>query len=297
MDPSEGDSLEHRWIGTPRSGRALASLALGVFSLVFLFFTGIPAIALGYLGLVDIRASRGRIRGSWMAMTGIILGALGSTAISLGLILAGLAYVRDQARRDACVQNLRGIALALHEYHRDHNGFPPAAIRDKAGKPLLSWRVAILPYLGPEAASLYAQFNLKEPWDSPNNVQLLDRIPNVFKCPSDDSRRGKTVYQAIVGPGLVFTGMKRVKIAQILDGTSQTIMVVESDLNVPWTSPQDINVDWTRPGAGLGSPHMEVFNAAFADGSVHSIKDSVTAGTLKSLLTRDGGEVISTSSY
>jgi prepilin-type processing-associated H-X9-DG protein len=293
----EEDDLRVHWIGTPRSGRALASLILGLFSLVFLFFVGIPAIAFGYLGLVDIRNSRGRIRGAWMAMVGIVLGVLGSTALSFLLILYVLGTIHEHARRDACLANLKRIALAMHEYHRQRNAFPAASISDKSGQRLLSWRVAILPYLGPEGQELYAKFNLKEPWDGPNNQALISMMPAVFACPGNATSVGKTPYQVVVGPRTVFNGVKRVKLAQIPDGTSQTILVGESDISVPWTAPEELTFDTTIPLSGLGSFHSGGFNVAFADGSVHTLKNTIPAVMLRALLSRDGGEVLSSSAY
>ena len=65
----------------------------------------------------------------------------------------------------------------MHNYQAVNQTFPPAASVDKQGKPLLSWRVAILPYL--EQQELYNKFKLDEPWDSPrNNKELIQYMPN-----------------------------------------------------------------------------------------------------------------------
>ena len=53
----------------------------------------------------------------------------------------------EASRRAACTNNLKQIGLALHNYHEVHGTFPGAAISDRTRKPLLSWRVALLPYL------------------------------------------------------------------------------------------------------------------------------------------------------
>src|SRR5438045_1511259 len=70
--------------------------------------------------------------------------------------------------------NLKQIALAFHSFHDTYGGMPAAAICDKAGKPLLSWRVAILPWI--EEGALYKQFKLDEPWDSKHNKALLKKM-------------------------------------------------------------------------------------------------------------------------
>src|SRR5207244_11694577 len=77
--------------------------------------------------------------------------------------------------------NLKQIALAFHNYHDTFGTFPPAAIYSKDGKPLLSWRVAILPYLDQDA--LYQQFKLDEPCDSAHNKLLLDRMQPIYLTP------------------------------------------------------------------------------------------------------------------
>ena len=66
-----------------------------------------------------------------------------------------------------CVNNLKQLGLAFHNYLSANNAFPKAAITDKQGKPLLSWRVAILPYI--DQRDLYNKFKLDKPWDSPHN--------------------------------------------------------------------------------------------------------------------------------
>src|SRR6185295_2767398 len=76
---------------------------------------------------------------------------------------------------NAAMNNLKIIGLAMHNYHDTNQRFPAAAIYDKQGKPLLSWRVAILPYLNQK--QLYESFHLDEPWDSEHNRKLIPRMP------------------------------------------------------------------------------------------------------------------------
>ena len=98
------------------------------------------------------------------------------------------------------MNNLKQIALALLNYEAAHKTLPAQAKYDADGKPLLSWRVGILPYI--EEQQLYQQFHLDEPWDSPNNIKLLDQMPAVFKHPKMN-KPGTTVYQGVVGKGCV----------------------------------------------------------------------------------------------
>jgi prepilin-type processing-associated H-X9-DG protein len=203
--------------------------------------------------------------------------------------------VRGAAGRARCVNNLKQIALAMHNYHDRHRSFPPAYTVDKSGKPLLSWRVLILPFI--EQDALYREFHLDEPWDSPHNRTLIDRMPETYRCPMSSAKRadlGKTAYLTPRGKSTVFPGSEGVKIQSITDGTSNTIFVVDAsnDRAVVWTKPDDWDVEPALDLKGVFGHHPSGTNFAFADGWVRFIKDKVDPKVLEKLLTRDGGEVI-----
>src|SRR5581483_1997574 len=148
---------------------------------------------------------------------------------------------------------LQQLGLAMHNYHDAHGHFPTNAIYSKNSKPLLSWRVALLPYLGHN--DLYKQFKLDESWDSEHNKQLIEKMPDVFRSPRMRLKQaGMTTYLAPLGEHLLFTGTdKKIKIADITDGTSNTIMLVDTadDQAVVWTRPEDLKVDANAPLKGL----------------------------------------------
>jgi prepilin-type processing-associated H-X9-DG protein len=278
------------------SGKAIASLVLGLCSFVCNIFTGLPAIILGLIGLSDINKSQGRIKGTGMAIAGIILGGLGSTLIMAVLLLPAVQAAREAARRAQCVNNLKQIGLAMHNYQSVNNSFPPAWTSDRDGRPLLSWRVLILPYV--EQSALYQEFHLDEPWDSPHNSRLASRMPSVYACPSDPTKSpGMTSYEVLVGPRTLFPGGKATDLPQVTDGTSNTIMVAEAKRPVTWSAPDDLTPNPTLPNLGLGSLHPGGFNVAMADGSVRFFKLSIAQQVLSALITRDGGEVIGAGSY
>jgi prepilin-type processing-associated H-X9-DG protein len=280
------------------SGKSIASLVLGILSFFCFFFTGLPAIILGAMGLSEIGRSGGRVVGRGMAIAGIVLGAFGclfmSFAVLIALLLPAVQAAREAARRAQCVNNFKQIGLGMHNFASSEGHFPAAAITDPQGKPLLSWRVAILPYI--EHESLYRQFKLDEPWDSPNNLPLLSQMPQVYVCPSDGpSAEFTTRYQGISGPGTIFDGIKATTLREITDGTSNTMLVAEGSQPVPWTKPDDI--DLAGIATSLGSHHPGGVNVLFADGSVRFIKMSINPATLHALGTKDGGEVVTPAGY
>src|SRR5881227_266335 len=107
-----------------------------------------------------------------------------------------------EQNQDASKGNLQEIGLAVHKFI-DDTGWLPDDVTDKKGKPLLSWRVAILPQLGKRP--LYQEFRLDEPWDSKHNKALLEKMPDVFRSPRVKLKsKSNTVYQAFHGPDAVF---------------------------------------------------------------------------------------------
>jgi prepilin-type processing-associated H-X9-DG protein len=217
-----------------------------------------------------------------------------STAgILAGLMLPAVQSAREAARRAQCTNNLKQIMLAMHNYHAANNKFP-GDIVDKDGKPLLSWRVAILPYL--EQADLYNRFKLDEPWDGPNNKELIKEMPVLFQCP-DRVRveQFTTTYRGFVGNQAVFETGQSIGMESITDGTSNTIAVSEAKNAVPWSKPDDLPYDGpaAKPSLyGAGSPHPGGFNVGFCDGSVRFIKNSISEIVFRALISRNGGEVI-----
>jgi prepilin-type processing-associated H-X9-DG protein len=281
------------------SGKAIASLVLGMMSLLCSFFTGIPAIILGVLGLRDIDRSHGLRTGKGLAIAGIVLGSLGCLLflVSLALVIPAVQAAREAARRAQCVNNLKQIGLAMHNYASANDCLPPALIADADGRPMHSWRVAILPYM--EASPTYNAYNFNVPWDSPLNATAIATMPNVYHCPSlPEAPPNTTTYQVLVGPGALFEGPNAVtRFAQVTDGTSNTLAVVESTTPVHWAQPTDITYTPKAPIKGLGSPHPGGFNALFADGSVKFLKGTVPPATLDKLATRAGNEPIGPDEY
>jgi hypothetical protein len=213
------------------------------------------------------------------------------SGFSAGLFLPAVQKVREASTRVQSQNNLKQMGLAMHNYHDINGHFPAAAICDKAGKPLLSWRVAILPYI--EQANLYQQFHLDEPWDSKHNVKLLEQMPAIYAVPGPRKAGDtKTCYRVLVGQHAMFELDKGRRLADITDGTSNTIMIVEAAESVPWTKPEGLPFNPEKPLPKLGHFFKDGFNAVFADGSVHFLRHDVQEGILRALITHQGGEVV-----
>jgi hypothetical protein len=167
----------------------------------------------------------------------------------------------------------------------------PSAIRGRDDKPLLSWRVAILPQLGHD--ELFRQFKLDEPWDGPTNKPLLEKMPPIF-APFGPGPNpvGSTCFQLITGPGTLFDGKKSPDFRSIPDGAEATLLMVEAAEAVPWTKPSDVNYDPKGPIPALGDHFEEGGLGVFADGSVAFIKSDIDEPTLRALFTRAGAEEV-----
>jgi prepilin-type processing-associated H-X9-DG protein len=206
------------------------------------------------------------------------------------LISSPVSNARQAAQRAQCANNLKQIGLAMHMYYDANKRLPARSSYDGDGKPLLSWRVHLLPYL--EGDALYKEFHLDEPWDSEHNIKLVEKMPKAFACPSAKLEKGRTTYLVPVAEGTLFGKKEGAKFEKVRDGLSNTIMVVETDAEhaVIWTKPDDLEVDFEAPLRGLGSDHGDGFQVGFCDGSVRFMSKDIDAKVLAALFTIAGGE-------
>lgn len=193
------------------------------------------------------------------------------------------------------VHSLKQLGLAMHNFHDAWGSFPPPASVSKDGKPLLSWRVYLLPYL--DQSPLYAKFHLDEPWDSPHNRPLIRQMPAVFASDAiDRNLEGKTTFLLPVADETPFHGKSGSHIRDIRDGTSNTVMILQAspEQAVPWTKPGDLPIDWKHLDK-LFPASLKSFRAAFCDGSVHShLNPKMPAETLQRILQHNDGQQVDT---
>jgi RNA polymerase sigma factor (sigma-70 family) len=197
--------------------------------------------------------------------------------------------VREAAARTVSANNLKQIGVAMHIYHETNKRLPLHAIYSKDGKtPLLSWRVAILPYI--EELALYKEFKLDEPWDSEHNKKLIAKMPKIYQ-PAVQGKPGpgQTYYQVFTGPDTVFDGTKQLRLADIGDGTSNTLLAIEAKEPVIWTKPADLTLPKEKNRMpSIGGLFKSGTFALLCDGSVNFLPRDLTGEQFRALVTPNG---------
>ena len=192
--------------------------------------------------------------------------------------------------------NLRNIGLAFHGFADVNKDYLPAhAIYDKAGKtPLLSWRVAILPWI--EQKALFDEFKMDEPWDSEHNKKLIPRMPKIYDCaaaPREVRDAGKTYYQVFTGKDAIFNGIKSMKLFAIPDGSANTILVIEAKEPVIWTKPDDLVLPEDKNALpAVGGLFKDGFHILLGDATVNFVPSNPSASVLRAFVTPSGAESV-----
>lgn len=208
------------------------------------------------------------------------------------MITAAADKSMEVSRRKERMNQFKQLGIAMQNYHDENKHFPPAAISDKDGKPLLSWRVAILPHI--DELDLYKQFHLDESWDSPHNRALIEKMPAIYADPGT-ANTGKTTFQVPVGRETAFHDHVGTSFREMKDGSSNTVLIVEVEPNrsVEWTKPADWEVDLAHPRRGLERSDRDVVTLGFADAHVQIVDPrKIGDDRLRAFITPAGGEVI-----
>jgi len=245
-------------------------------------------------------------RWRWLVFFLLFMYFIGCDAIGIGmsLFLPAVQAAREAARRAQCENNLKQIGKAIQQYHEAKGCFPPAFIADKDGKPMHSWRVLILPYLGEE--KLFAKYRMEEPWNSPHNAALANQMPYVYCCPSHSLLAPTTDYAMVVGPHAISDGPTSRCKNDIQGKSSEKIMVAEAaSASIHWMSPCDLKAEKMSFAINrmncadrlkvhdIGSCHAWGANALFCDGSVRLLdRESTDAKKLAAMTCIDGMEIV-----
>jgi hypothetical protein len=220
-------------------------------------------------------------------------------ALLIAFFVALLFPSTDSRPGRNSANNAKCVCLALLGYYDKHAKFPPAMAKNEAGEPLLSWRVAILPYL--DETVLFNKFNQDEPWNGPDNQRLIAFEPRVFISPKATGQApGETNILGIVGPDTVLTADGGNNLKDVTDGTSNTIVAVElAGAGITWSEPRDVSVDefiaamQRKPwDTGLRPVYPQGVICCFADGAVRLIPVDTPPETLRAMCTRAGGEPV-----
>jgi prepilin-type processing-associated H-X9-DG protein len=220
-----------------------------------------------------------------------LLAAVGILGLVIAFFLPSLRISGEASRRSQCVNNLKQIALALHNYSSEYNALPPAYTVDAGGKPLHSWRTLILPYL--EQQALYKSIDLTKPWNDPANAKAFATTISQYCCPELKLAANNSTYLAIVAPDGCFLPGKSRRLSEITDDRGLTLMVIEAspDQAVPWMAPIDANESYVMgisPRSKLN--HVGGLNAAFLDGSVRFLKATFPDAQRRAMITIAGND-------
>src|SRR6185295_15300184 len=198
----------------------------------------------------------------------------------------GLPALKEKASREVGMNQLRQIGIAFFMHHEVEKSYPAHAIYSADGKtPLLSWRVAILPFIDEKA--LYDQFKLAEPWDSEHNKKLIPKMPKMYAAPfAVAAKPGETHYQVVTGPKTLFDGAKKSLMKDVVDGTSNTLLVVEAKDSVTWTKPADMTLPEAEDQKlAVGGHYTNGFQVLFCDGNVRFLAATTSANMLRAIVT------------
>jgi type II secretory pathway pseudopilin PulG len=278
----------------------LIGLPMGIWALVVLLD---PQVRAAFEGSASRTPPRERFESPRPRGSGLAFGAgcgiaavamfmimVPCIAVLIALLLPAVQSAREAARRAQSSNNLKQLGLALHSYHDVYGTFPPAVVRDADGHPLYSGRVLLLPFL--EQQNLYQALNLTQPWDSDQNRFITQMPLQVFTDPSDltNGNPSRSNYLFVTGQGTIFESGKFTTFADIVDGTSNTIAMIEVKGGANnWAQPDD--ADFTRPQAFPQGNHPGGNLVLYGDGSVQQLAKSTPPLEVRALATIGGGEM------
>ena len=202
------------------------------------------------------------------------------------LLLHWIQSYREATARQTTKARMKQIELALHQYHDEYKTFPPAFVQGPDGRMWHSWRTLLLPYLGEQ--ELAAKYRFDEPWDGPHNRELAAKCPEVFQSPHWGTEPGRTNFYGVIGRRTAWPAQHAISMERALDGTSNTIHVVEGPPVAQWLEPRDLGIsDWDK---AFRTPGRTGSHVSLMDGAVRYLATTVNPSTQVTLLTPSYGQ-------
>ena len=241
----------------------------------------------------------------------LLVGA--TVVVVLGSVFSVTVETRGRRRLSGLesINNLKNLALAVHNYAVSEGGRLPRTLHEPASQ---SWRTQILQYV--DQADLEREYQSDQPWNSGSNAELVRIHLNVFDSP--DGRRGMNPgqewapsdYGMISGPGTVQPGDRAVTLDEITagDGLASTLILGECvGLKLAWGEPRDPHIEREQIGIQrvgrdqkstyLLSTSSSAPAVAFADGAARMLNPKIDPKVLKALCTIGGDEPINQEDY
>jgi hypothetical protein len=275
-----------------------------------------PNVSVSYVeGNTVVNHTRSSLPGFPFGDNGTV--GVATTAVAVALLLPAVQQAREAARRTQSKNNLKQIALALHNYHDTYGSFPAGTVETSAKEPdnRLSWMASVLPFV--EQAPLFNQLDQKQPWDQGQNGQAANSRVAVFLHPSipdsDPTAPAPTHYIGLAGIGEdgpelpvndpkagIFAYDRVTRMADIRDGTSNTVMTSEAtaDSVGPWAQGGASTIrplteqPYINGPDGIGGPSAGGCHMGLADGSVRFVSENIDPTVMEALVTINGGEAI-----
>jgi Protein of unknown function (DUF1559) len=207
----------------------------------------------------------------------------------IALCLPDVAHVREPARLSDAQNRLRQVMLALHDYEDAYEKLPNAATVGEKGRPLHSWRTAILPFI--DGSNIHRQIDFATAWNDQVNVDLKAMRFDYYESPFRGRRNepGLTHFVAVVGPDTVIREHGNVTIKGIQDDTSTTGVLLEFvDSDIYWAETRDVTVE----DAIQIIQEFDGFRGVavvMSNGSVDSISPGATAEDIRKLFNCSDG--------
>jgi prepilin-type N-terminal cleavage/methylation domain-containing protein/prepilin-type processing-associated H-X9-DG protein len=258
-----------------------------------------------------------KCRGPRRAFTLVeLLVVIAIIGILIALLLPAVQAAREATRRMSCSNNLRQMGIGLHNYHAAHQCFPPGGIEPRtplkpAGRQL-AWSVFLLPFA--EQQNVYAMLDTGKAFDSPANAAGAATVLSLYLCPSTPHQtllhdgRGACDYGGIYGERITSPNNppkgamlydRAIRIAEITDGTSHTLLVSEDSgfADGQWINARNV-FDQAYPinqapsfENDIRSKHPGGANGLLADGAARFLPETTKLTVLAALCTRALGEI------